>query len=52
MGTAEKIAMGIIGIGMVTTLILPDRKTPQVIDAFTRLFRGSLATAMGTGKKV
>lgn len=52
MTTVEKIAMGIIGIGMVTTLILPGRQTPAVIDAATRLFRGSLATAMGTGKKV
>lgn len=52
MGTVEKVAMGIIGIGMVTTLILPDRQTPKVVDALTRLFRGSLATAMGTGKKV
>jgi hypothetical protein len=52
MGTAEKVAMGFIGIGMITTLILPDRKTPQVIDAFTRFFRGTLATSMGTGKKV
>lgn len=52
MGAGEKIAMGIIGIGMITTLILPDRQTPKVLDAFTRLFRGSLATAMGTGKKI
>ena len=52
MGTAEKIAMGIIGIGMATTLILPDRQTPAVINALTSLFRGSLATAMGTGKAV
>ncbi len=52
MGTAERIAMGIIGIGMVTTLLLPGRQTPQVINAFTNLFRGSLATAMGTGKSV
>lgn len=52
MGTAEKIAMGIVGIATITTLILPDRQTPKVIDAFTRLFRGSLATAMGTGKRV
>lgn len=44
--------MGIIGIGMVTTLILPKRQTPQVINAFANLFRGSLATAMGTGKTV
>jgi len=52
MGTVEKVAMGIVGIGLITTLILPDRQTPKVIDAFTRLFRGSLATAMGTGKRV
>lgn len=52
MGTVEKIAMGIIGIGMITTLILPGRQTPQVINAASNLFRGGLATAMGTGKKV
>lgn len=52
MGTAEKVAMGIIGIGLVTTLLLPGRQTPAVINAFTGLFRGSLATAMGTGKQV
>lgn len=52
MSTAEKIGTGIIGIGLVTTLILPGRMTPQVIAAFTSLFRGSLATAMGTGKAI
>lgn len=52
MGTFEKVAMGIIGIGLVTTLLLPGRQTPGVINAFTGLFRGSLATAMGTGKQV
>jgi hypothetical protein len=52
MSTAEKIGMGIIGLATITTLILPKRQTPAVIDAFTRLFRGSLATAMGTGKAV
>ena len=52
MTTAQKIAMGIIGIGMATTLILPGRQTPAVINAVANLFRGSLATAMGTGKKV
>lgn len=44
--------MGIVAIGMVTTMVLPGRQTPQVINAFTNLFRGSLATAMGTGKQV
>lgn len=52
MGTVEKVAMGIIGIGMLTTLLLPGRQTPAVLNAFTGLFRGSLATAMGTGKQV
>lgn len=52
MGTVEKVAMGIIGIGLITTLLLPGRQTPQTINAFTNLFRGSLATAMGTGKTV
>jgi hypothetical protein len=51
-GTVEKIAVGIISIGLVTTLLLPGRQTPAVINAFTGLFRGSLATAMGTGKQV
>jgi hypothetical protein len=50
-GTAEKIAMGIVGIAMVTTLILPGRQTPQVINAFSNLFRGSLATAMASPKR-
>ncbi len=52
MGTVGKIALGIVGIGMATTLLLPGRQTPAVINAFTNLFRGSLATAMGTGKQV
>jgi len=49
MSTAEKLGMGIITIGLITTLVLPDRKTAQVIDAFARLFRGALGTAI-TGK--
>ncbi len=52
MTTVQKVAMGIVGIGLVTTLVLPGRQTPAVVGAFTNLFRGSLATAMGTGKQV
>ena len=48
MGKGEKIASGIIAIAMVTTLILPKRKTADVIDAFTGLFTGTLKTAMAT----
>lgn len=52
MGTAERIALAIVGVGFATTLLLPGRQTVPTINAFTNLFRGSLATAMGTGKKV
>lgn len=52
MSAAQKFLGGIIAIGMVTTLILPKRQTPQVINAATGFFRGTLSTAMGTGKKV
>ncbi|MBG0819138.1 hypothetical protein [Planomonospora sp. ID82291] len=52
MSTLEKFVGGIIAVAMVTTLILPKRQTPQVIKAGTEFFRGTLSTAMGTGKKV
>jgi hypothetical protein len=45
--TIEKIAMGIVGIAMVTTLILPGRQTPAVLNAAGGVFSGSLKTAMG-----
>jgi hypothetical protein len=50
--TIEKVMMGIVGVALVTTLILPKRQTPQVIAAGGSAFRGALATAMGTGKQV
>lgn len=52
MSTLEKFIGGLIAIGLVTTLILPKRQTPQVIKAGTDFVRGTLATSMGTGKKV
>lgn len=51
MTTVEKVAMGIIGIGMATTLLLPGRQTVKVIDAVRNLFTGSLATAMASPKR-
>lgn len=48
MGSIEKIAMAIVGVGMITTLILPGRQTPQVINAFTGMFTRSLGTAMAS----
>ena len=52
MSSVERIALAIVGVALITTLILPGRRTPQVIGAAGTAFRGSLATAMGTGKKV
>lgn len=52
MGAAEKIGMGIIGVAMITTAVLPDRKTAAVIDAIRKLFSGSLGVAMGTIKQI
>lgn len=52
MSVAQKFIAGVVAIGMVTTLILPKRQTPAVIKAATGFFRGTLSTAMGTGKAV
>lgn len=47
MTTVEKVLMAIVGVAMVTTLILPRRQTPQVINAAGGAFSRSLGTAMG-----
>jgi hypothetical protein len=47
MGTFEKIALGIIGIGLATTLLLPDRQTASVIGAAGNAFNSALKTAQG-----
>ena len=46
MNTVQKVAMGIVGIGMATALLLPGRQTVSVIGAFQKLFQGSLGTAI------
>lgn len=46
----EKVMMAVIGVGMITTLILPGRQTPQVINALSGLTSRTLGTAMGTYK--
>jgi hypothetical protein len=50
--TLEKFLGGIVMIGLATTLVLPKRQTPAVINAATGFVRGTLATAMGTGKQI
>lgn len=52
MTTFQKFLTLAFGVGLVTTLILPNRQTVGVINAGTGLIRGTLATAMGTGKPV
>jgi hypothetical protein len=44
--TVQKIAMGIVGIGLATALLLPGRNTVGVIGAIQKLFQGSLGTAI------
>lgn len=49
MGTLEKIGVGIVGIGLATTILMRADGAAKIADAFTRFFRGSLGTAI-TGK--
>lgn len=48
MSTAEKVLTAIVGVAMVTTLVLPKRQTPAVINAAGGAFSKVLGTAMGT----
>lgn len=47
MTTIEKVALGIVAIGLATTLLLPGRQTASVITASGNAFSGALRTAMG-----
>ena len=47
MSTIQQVLMGLIAVGMVTTLILPGRLTDRVVTAFGNVFNGGLKTAMG-----
>jgi hypothetical protein len=46
MSTVQKIAMGIVGIGMATAVLMPGRNTVGVIGAIQKLFSGALGTAI------
>lgn len=48
MGTAQKIGVLVIGLAMLTTVSLPNRKFDKVLDAGGRFVTGVLGTAMGT----
>lgn len=42
-----KVLMVLAGIGLATTLVLPDRQTAPVIDAIRKLIQGVFGTVMG-----
>lgn len=46
MSTVQKIAMGIVGIGLATALLLPGRQTVGVLNAIQNLFGHSLDVAI------
>lgn len=50
MTTVQKFVVGIVAIGMVTTLVLPQRQSSQVITAGFSGTSRLLGTAMGTAK--
>jgi hypothetical protein len=46
MSTVQKVAVGIVAIGMATAVLLPGRNTVGVINAIRQLFTGGLHTAI------
>lgn len=46
MSTIQKVAVGIVGIGLATAVLLPGRNTVGVINALRQFFTGSLHTAI------
>lgn len=48
MSTFQKIAVVALGVAFATTLVLPGRQTPQVVNSLTGLSTGTLSTVMGT----
>lgn len=47
MQTAERIGVAIVGVAMLTTLVLPGRQTPAIIEKFFGGFSKTLASATG-----
>lgn len=52
MSIAQKFLMGVVAVAGLTAVLLPGRQTVPVIGALTDFVRGTVATAMGTGKVV
>jgi hypothetical protein len=47
MSAAEKVGLAIVGVAMATTLVLPGRQTPAIIQRFFEGFGGTLKAATG-----
>jgi hypothetical protein len=47
MSSFEKIGVAIVGVAMATTLVLPGRQTPAIIQRFFSGFAGTLRAATG-----
>lgn len=47
MGSLERVALAIVGVAFATTLLLPGRQTPAVLNAAGNVFSGGLRAAMG-----
>jgi hypothetical protein len=47
MPVVQKFFVGLIAVALVSTLILPGRQTPQVINAFSSLTSNSIKAAQG-----
>jgi hypothetical protein len=47
MSAAEKVGLAIVGVAMATTLVLPGRQTPAIIQRFFSGFSGTLKAATG-----
>jgi len=47
MSAAEKVGLAIVGVAMATTLVLPGRQTPAIIQRFFGGFAGTLKAATG-----
>lgn len=48
----ERVLVLLVIGGIITSITLPKRQTPAVINATGSAFRGALSTMMGTGKTV
>ncbi|MGC0328879.1 hypothetical protein RKD23_001869 [Streptomyces sp. SAI-170] len=50
-GAARRVARVVIGVGLVSTLVLPGRRTARTVDAFFRTFHSSLNAARGDDRR-